>query len=608
MSSLLLLLSLPSFAGGVVLDRHESMIQGGLEHGGVPNYRQGDFDGDNDCGPTSAAMVLGFWDTRGWTCMLDGSPYYPAENDPPPPDVSLLVSELQESMPYSSSTGTWDLGVALPFVPGDIGYPVRYVAEGRVDASQWWDQERDQVRRSDIRNALDAERPMMLLITVPDYLFGDDWSWRGTDSAGDPGDIAFHWMPVIGYEHVVKGDVLFHEDYFYPDEFWVVTRSGWRAGGDSRLFYNWGAGDFADWYTVDIVPEGTATCEDLQDNDGDGQAARFPEPGFAEGNDCNDADATVYVGAAELCDGRDNDCDGRVDEGYPDYDWDGIRDECDSDADGDGTEDEVDNCPGMTNTNQSDLDGDGLGDGCDDCPTDPGNDLDYDDVCAAEDNCPDVYNPVERYTGRQADLDGDGLGDLCDDDADGDGLVGDDDLCPLVAELEGDPYRNQDSDRDGVGDACDVCPSVPNADQVDSDGDGRGDVCDDDDDNDGLLDRDDNCPLAHNPDQVDSDRNGVGIACDEDEQQMAFLALVDIFREKLDSFEHLDDPTVLRIPDPGCLDCADWALEIAEASDVEAFLGDLERGVTVDEMARWVEQQGLSTEAVDRLLVEYRLR
>ena len=65
-------------------------------------------------------------------------------------------------------------------------------------------------------------------------------------------------------------------------------------------------------------------------------------------------------------------------------------------------------------------------------------DLDEDDACGTDDNCPEVPNP------DQADADGDGL-----------------------------------------GDACDNCPSVPNADQADADGDGRGDVCNEPCDEDG---------------------------------------------------------------------------------------------------------------------------
>ena len=51
------------------------------------------------------------------------------------------------------------------------------------------------------------------------------------------------------------------------------------------------------------------------DADGDGSSTY--------GGDCDDADATAYTGAPELTDGLDNDCDGYVDEGTPAYDDDG---------------------------------------------------------------------------------------------------------------------------------------------------------------------------------------------------------------------------------------------------------------------------------------------
>jgi hypothetical protein len=48
--------------------------------------------------------------------------------------------------------------------------------------------------------------------------------------------------------------------------------------------------------------------------------------------DCDDDDATSFPGATETCDGRDNNCDGAIDEGltltaYPDDDGDGFGDE-----------------------------------------------------------------------------------------------------------------------------------------------------------------------------------------------------------------------------------------------------------------------------------------
>lgn len=52
---------------------------------------------------------------------------------------------------------------------------------------------------------------------------------------------------------------------------------------------------------------------------GTASAALFDrdEDGFLRFIDCNDRDATIYPGAAELCDNKDNDCDRDIDEGCP---------------------------------------------------------------------------------------------------------------------------------------------------------------------------------------------------------------------------------------------------------------------------------------------------
>ena len=45
--------------------------------------------------------------------------------------------------------------------------------------------------------------------------------------------------------------------------------------------------------------------------------------GFPVATDCDDHDPAVHPGAAEVCDGKDNNCDGKIDEGF-DADGDGV--------------------------------------------------------------------------------------------------------------------------------------------------------------------------------------------------------------------------------------------------------------------------------------------
>lgn len=103
------------------------------------------------------------------------------------------------------------------------------------------------------------------------------------------------------------------------------------------------------------------------DADGDGQAA--------DDGDCDDNDPTRYTGRVEECDDIDNNCNGLVDEGFPDTDGDGLPDcretseDCDGlDNDGDGLVDEdfaddngdgIADCVGSEACNGLDDDGDG---------------------------------------------------------------------------------------------------------------------------------------------------------------------------------------------------------------------------------------------------------
>jgi alpha-tubulin suppressor-like RCC1 family protein len=104
-------------------------------------------------------------------------------------------------------------------------------------------------------------------------------------------------------------------------------------------------GNDCDDMRAGVSPAANEVCNG-RDDDCDGRANFVIAPGNLEdddldgnadiacpvGGDCDDYDATTYAGALEVCDGRDNDCDGMSDDGtqatlwFPDLDGDGWGD------------------------------------------------------------------------------------------------------------------------------------------------------------------------------------------------------------------------------------------------------------------------------------------
>ncbi len=192
------------------------------------------------------------------------------------------------------------------------------------------------------------------------------------------------------------------------------------------------------------------------------------------GTDCNDSDAGINPGVAEDCNGADDNCDGSIDEGYPDADGNGIVDCQETDDDGDGftevdgdcndgddsinpeaaeTCDFIDNnCSGSVDEGL-DTDGDGYTDCAGDCAEgeagtypgatescdgldqdcdgsiDEGFDVDGDGYTSCAGDCDDevatIYPGAEEVCGDTVDQDCDGEDLECPDTGDDSG-VGDD--------------------------------------------------------------------------------------------------------------------------------------------------------------------------------------
>lgn len=291
--------------------------------------------------------------------------------------------------------------------------------------------------------------------------------------------------------------------------------------------------------------------------------------GSCEGNRvCSDGSLTpcnAEIPLPEECNGKDDDCDGEVDEGLSvvglncviDYDqgacqfamycangiWNcpdvALEDICAADQLdciwwGSIIDTDDDNDPDFCD---DDDDGDGFAD-VDDCqPTDPESFPGAKEVCDGLDNdCNGVsdYNQIGLSTCTSEGAWGTCIGKgFC---IDGEWVCQpgppEPEACPAPEDnctffpvdpsmnFDGDDipdFCDTDDDADGAEDDVDNCLLLFNPNQFDLDNDGAGDPCDPDDDGDGSNDELDCCPYLYNPNQLDTDEDGVCDGCDDDD-------------------------------------------------------------------------------------------
>lgn len=230
---------------------------------------------------------------------------------------------------------------------------------------------------------------------------------------------------------------------------------------------------------------------DLGDVDGDGYLS------WPVGDDCDDTDPEVHPGATEVANGKDDDCDGIVDEGteWYDDDLDGY-----TETGGDCDDSDPDIHPGAEETC------DGVDEDCDEAIDEdlPCTDDDGDGFSEEEGDChdgdPDVYPGGTEYPDNGVDDDCDGLVDFGDVDADNDGFAAFAGDCD-----DTDPERHPGAEEtcDGVDEDCDdlVDEDLP---CTDDDGDGWPEDFGDCDDGDASV----------YPDADEVPGNGIDDDCD----------------------------------------------------------------------------------------------
>ncbi len=145
-----------------------------------------------------------------------------------------------------------------------------------------------------------------------------------------------------------------------------------------------------------LVDEGAGTLFYADtDSDGFGNPLNFTRacsapPGFVgNASDCDDDSDAIAPGRSEICDGIDQNCNGVLDDGLPDFDSDGLCNDRDSDDDNDGVNDgediapldpnrcrdlDIDTCDDCTNTGADNSGGD---------PSNDGPDADLNGICDA---------------------------------------------------------------------------------------------------------------------------------------------------------------------------------------------------------------------------------
>lgn len=176
-------------ASGLVSTASASNAYGSKSIPGVPLYSQ---PLNNYCAPTSAGMVMSYWDSHGYPNIPDNS--------------YTLITELGTAMSTSTSTGTYIYNVdnGMNTVSSNHGY-----------GSQLSFSEDGWVTFSDVTTEVNANKPFVL------NMLGGGTAYGRTQAYGD------HSVAVIGYESYTSGNYVVIQDTWTPLTAVSLTFDNW---------------------------------------------------------------------------------------------------------------------------------------------------------------------------------------------------------------------------------------------------------------------------------------------------------------------------------------------------------------------------------------------
>ena len=221
--------------GAGVLEKKHQLLWSHLKSGDFsPLYSEGrggyidsvpEYVWSYGCSPTASAMVMGYWDERGYDRLVD---WYWNHLDPCENQVVLNMPNVQRELAIAMNTDTFGSGCG--------GTSIYNIAGGHTTVANSYNGYSFSASRS------------------PQGYQGNDfvWSWiTGEVNAGRPFNWSnlYYWFQGQFINHSVTG-------YGYTDDKYVVLFNTWGWGEQEWYYYTYHSGTYSEDWVITAVPGG----------------------------------------------------------------------------------------------------------------------------------------------------------------------------------------------------------------------------------------------------------------------------------------------------------------------------------------------------------------